>query len=280
MDLVRSSMNLSYLKLTSMLLLLVSSLLAQGQAQSIETDKAHILVLGTFHLANHNKDMFNVQADDMLAPKRQAEIAAFVESLKAFQPTKIAVEAAVGQPELNEKYRQYLAGKYTPTADEIEQIGFRLAKELGHTQLYPINVMADFPFEAVQDFAKKNGKEALLNHTLEQAPRQVEKISDTLKNGTVGDVLRYMNQEEEIRKDQALYMTFARFAGNGEYPGPDLLTAWYGRNARIFGNLRNAIDSPTDRVLVIYGAGHAYWLERDVLDSDDLILDRLADYVH
>jgi len=32
-------------------------------------------------------------------------------------------------------------------------------------------------------------------------------------------------------------------------------------------------------VLVIYGSGHAYWLERDVLDSDDLILDRLADYV-
>ncbi len=159
-------------------------------------------------------------------------------------------------------------------------MAFRLAKELGHAQLYPINVMADFPFEAVQDFAKKNGKEELLNRTLEQGPKQVAKISDRLKNGTVGDVLRSMNQEEEIRKDQALYMTFARFAGNGEYPGPDLLTAWYGRNTRIFGNLRNVIDSPADRVLVIYGAGHAYWLERDVLDSDDLVLDRLADYVH
>jgi hypothetical protein len=280
MDLVRSSMTFSYIKLTSMFLLLVPSLLAQGQAQSIEADKTHVLVLGTFHLANHNKDMFNVQADDMLAPKRQAEIAAFVESLKAFHPTKIAVEAAAGQPELNQKYRQYLAGKYTLTADEIDQIGFRLAKELGHTQLYPINVMADFPFEAVQDFAKKNGKQELLNQTLEQGPKQVEKISDTLKNGTVGDVLRYMNQAEEIRKDQAFYMTFARFAGNGEYPGPDLLTAWYGRNIRIFSNLRNVIDTPADRVLVIYGAGHAYWLERDVLDSDDLTLDRLADYVH
>ncbi len=110
-DRVRSSMNLSHLKLTSMLLLLASTLLAQGQAQSSEADKAHILVLGTFHLANHNKDMFNVQADDMLAPKRQAEIAALVESLKAFQPTKIAVEAAVGQPELNQKYQPILGRK-------------------------------------------------------------------------------------------------------------------------------------------------------------------------
>jgi hypothetical protein len=273
-------MNFSRLKLTATLLLAVWCFVGQSQAQSSGPAKAHVLVLGTFHLANHNKDMFNVQADDMLAPKRQAEIAAFVESLKAFQPTKIAVEVAVGQPELNQKYQQYLAGKYTLTADEVDQIGFRLAKELGHAQLHPINVMADFPFEAVQDFAKKNGKEELLNRSLEQGPKGVEKISDWLKNGTVGDVLRNMNQEEEIRQDQALYMTFARFAGNGEYPGPDLLTAWYGRNIRIFGNLRNVIDSPSDRVLVIYGAGHAYWLERDVLDSDDLVLDRLADYIH
>jgi len=142
-------MNFSRLKLTVMLLLPVLSLLGHSQAQSSGPAKPHVLVLGTFHLANHNKDMFNVQADDMLAPKRQAEIAAFVESLRGFQPTKIAVEVAVGQVELNQKYQQYLAGKYTLTADEVDQIGFRLAKELGHTQLYPINVMADFPFEAV-----------------------------------------------------------------------------------------------------------------------------------
>jgi hypothetical protein len=263
-----------------MLLLPVLSFLAQSQAQSGAAAKAHVLVLGTFHMANPGRDMFNVQADDMLAPKRQAEIAAFVEALKAFRPTKIAVEAPVDKPEINQKYQQYLAGKYALTAGEVDQIGFRLGKELGHTQLYPINVMADFPFEAVQDFAKKNGKEELLNRSLEQGPKGVARISDWLKNGSVGDTLRHMNEEEEIRQDQALYMTFARFAGNGEYPGPDLLTAWYGRNIRIFGNLRNVIDSPSDRVLVIYGAGHAYWLQRDVLDSSDLVLDRLADYVH
>ena len=72
----------------------------------------------------------------------------------------------------------------------------------------------------------------------------------------------------------------ARFAGNGEYPGPDLLAEWYRRNARIFSNLRNIIDSPEERVLVIYGAGHEYWLQRDVADSDDLVLDQLSDYVH
>jgi len=38
------------------------------------------------------------------------------------------------------------------------------------------------------------------------------------------------------------------------------------------------IDSPDDRVLVIYGSGHLFWLQRDVFDSPDLELVRLSDY--
>ena len=94
----------------------------------------------------------------------------------------------------------------------------------------------------------------------------------------MGDTLRYINQESQVQSDQALYMRLMRFAGKGEYPGPDFLAEWYRRNARIFSNLRNIIDSPSDRVLVVYGSGHAYWLERNTLDSDDLMLERLSAY--
>ena len=117
-------MNFSQLKLAALLLLSALSLPAQGQAQSSGADKAHVLVLGTFHMANPGRDMFNVQADDMLAPKRQTEIAAFVEALKAFRPTKIAVKALVGQPEINQKYQQYLAGKYALSASEVDRSAF------------------------------------------------------------------------------------------------------------------------------------------------------------
>lgn len=33
--------------------------------------KARVLVLGVFHMANPGKDVFNLQVDDVLAPKRQ-----------------------------------------------------------------------------------------------------------------------------------------------------------------------------------------------------------------
>ena len=35
---------------------------------------------------------------------------------------------------------------------------------------------------------------------------------------------------------------------------------------------------PSNRVLVIYGSGHLFWLQRDVLDSADLELARFSDY--
>src|SRR6266480_6379038 len=55
--------------------------------------RAEILVLGVYHMANPGHDIVNMQADDVLAPKRQAELAQLVEVLKNFHPTKIAIEA-------------------------------------------------------------------------------------------------------------------------------------------------------------------------------------------
>lgn len=266
--------------LTTSILLSSLCVLAQTSPTSGPRTKAHVLVLGTFHMANPGRDVFNLQVDDMRAPQRQAEIAAFVENLKAFHPTKIAVEAPLGDQKTNQKYRDYLAGKYELTASEVDQIAFRLAKEMGFKQVYPVDIMGDFPWEAVADFAKKNGKEQLMNEIVSSAPRELEKESAILKNGTVSDLFVHINAAEQVREGNALYMGMARFAGNGEYPGPDLMAAWYRRNARIFGNLRNVIESPDDRVLVIYGAGHTYWLQRNVLDSDDLALEQLSDYIH
>jgi hypothetical protein len=240
---------------------------------------AHVMVLGTFHMANPGRDIFNLQVDDVLAPKRQKEIAETVAALKKFRPTKIAIEAGVDSKKVRQEYQDYLDGKYTLTRNEIDQLGFRLAKGLGHKQVYPIDVDGDFPLDKMQEFAKKNGKEQALNEWMAKIPKLLEHESAILKQGTVSDLLLFLNGKEQVRTDQELYMDFAQFAGGGEYPGPDLLAEWYRRNARIFANLRSIIASPEERVLVIYGSGHLYWLQRNVLDSRDLVLDRFGDFV-
>jgi len=82
-------------------LILVSAVLASGQERATPPEtmaRAEVLVLGTYHMANPGRDIFNTQADDVLAPKRQAEIAQLLEVLKKFQPTKVAIESDPGGP--------------------------------------------------------------------------------------------------------------------------------------------------------------------------------------
>ena len=53
---------------------------------------AKIMILGTYHMDNPRLDAKNLEADDVLLPKRQREIAELNEKLARFNPTKIAVE--------------------------------------------------------------------------------------------------------------------------------------------------------------------------------------------
>src|ERR687886_439400 len=89
--------------------------------------RVEVLVLGVYHMANPGRDIVNMQADDVLAPKRQAEIAEVIAVLKKFQPTKIALEAGFENDAISKRYGDYLLGKHELTRNETEQIGFRLA---------------------------------------------------------------------------------------------------------------------------------------------------------
>jgi hypothetical protein len=256
----------------------LASLAAVVVAQTPPAPRPHVMVLGLYHMDNPGLDMNNVNSDDVLNAKRQKEIAELTAVLAKFHPTKIAVEAPFDDPKAQQRYAAYLHGDYTLTRDETEQIGFRLAKQLGHAQIYPIDSKGDFPFEAVAKLASDTGQQAALDDLMSQGKNTVDAIDNKLKTGTVLDTLRFMNSPDEVAAGETFYMKLARFANKNNYAGPDLLAEWYRRNIRIYANLRSVITSPDDRVLVLYGAGHLYWLQRNVLDARDLTLDQLSDY--
>ena len=104
------------------------------------TKKPTVMILGSGHLANPGADAFNFKMDDVLASKRQREIGQLVTQLKAFQPTKIALEEDERfDPEINANYQHYLKGTYELKRGEGDQIGFRLAKQMGHPKLYGVD---------------------------------------------------------------------------------------------------------------------------------------------
>ena len=229
-----------------------------------------LMLLGAYHMGNPNLDKFNVEADDVLAPKRQAEIEEVVKKLAAFQPTKIAIEAPFGDSAWIALYQKYLSGNYEPGRDEREQIGFRLAKMLGHETIYPIDVRMDLDAPGLeQAIAADPARHGARMAELEQyGQNAITAMNGWLKEGTIADMLYKMNLPEFLDLNYQLYLRFFLPTVDGDnYAGADLVATWNQRNLRTMSNLHQIGLTPDDRVLVIFGQGHVSLFDRIARDS-------------
>jgi hypothetical protein len=240
--------------------------------------KPEILIVGTYHMANPGRDIFNMSADDVLSPKRQAEIAQLLAVLKRFQPTKIAVESTVYEDRVKKQYADYLAAQYTLTRNEIDQIGYRLAQELGMKAVFPVDYDGDFPMQRVVNYAKANGKAPQLDQLMAEIGDMVKTQGEFLRSHTVLETLVSMNADDRVAQDVGFYYREAHFGEPGDYAGPDLLTNWFQRNVRIYNNITNLIESPNERILVLYGAGHLGWLRQCAESDPSVRLRKLSEF--
>src|SRR2546426_12057529 len=76
----------------------------EGAPSKAAARRAEVLVLGVYHMANPGQDVYNMEADDVLSPKRQKEIAELARVLEKFQPTKVAVEADYSRDIVPKRY--------------------------------------------------------------------------------------------------------------------------------------------------------------------------------
>jgi hypothetical protein len=239
--------------------------------------KAQILFLGTYHMAG-SSDYIQTAADDVLAPKRQREVQELVDRLAAFRPTKIMVEAAVPRDSsLNANYRNYVAGRDTLTRNEIDQIGFRLAKQLGHKRIYAIDYKQNEDMGSVMAWAGQHGDTSFIN-LVQRFGQRVQAQGERRRGMTITEYLRMINSAEEDAVGQTAYLRMARVGRDTTYVGADVVATRYARNLRIYANLARLAE-PGDRVLVIYGAGHGHLLREFIRYSDDLELVSAAEYL-
>ncbi len=225
------------------------------------TPPVQVMVLGTFHLDNPGQDIANIQVDDVLAAKRQSEIGQILDGLARFAPTKIAVESQRRQAGtlLSERYPQFLAGTLPPSKSEVVQYGFRLAQRLHHQNVYAVDVQGDFPFDAVMAFAKKDGRDAAIGAQIQWIQSEIAKQSEFLKTHSLSGLLRMQNDPAEIAKGNGFYLDLLNYGALDDQPGAALVSAWYARNINICARIVQTAK-PGDRVLVIFGSGHAFLL--------------------
>jgi hypothetical protein len=238
------------------------------------------LVLGSYHMASPGRDLHNSRVDDVMAPRRQQEIAALLEVLKRFNPTKVAIEASVTSQSARREYADYVAGRYTLAPNEIDQIGYQLARKMGHSEIYPVDEDGDFPFYRVRNYAVANGKKNLFDAAQAVTAERVRTQDAYLATHTILQYLALLNSDSSsARAVGEYYNSFLPFGEPWEYAGADLIASWFQRNLRIYSNVRGLIQSPDDRILVIYGYGHLGWLRQIVASDQGVQLRSLSEFM-
>jgi hypothetical protein len=261
----------------------ISALAASAEApsplisQRAPAERPRLMVVGVAHFDNPARDVVNTQVDDVLTPKRQQEILAIVDQLAKFRPTHVAVEwPATKQEKLDARYAAYRGGTYALTRDERDQLGLRLAGKLRLPRVDAVDWLDEPPGKDedydYQTYATAPDAKARLAALSD--PKKGEQESALLARSTMGGFLAYLNSPTHLAEMQSEYFDFAMLGDDEKVPGPNWVGAWYTRNLRIFAKLVRIADRPSDRVLVIYGAGHAYLLNQYATDSHAFRIER------
>lgn len=254
-----------------------------NQANAQETDlkspseffpnkKTKILVVGTIHLDYPNLDVAKTDKTnqiDVLDKSKQKEVTELVNYIKQFRPTKIVIEAW-DSFNATQKLREYKNGKYRNERSERYQLGMRIASELNLDTLYSIDaepMAADlyeldstYTMSLFKDFDYKSD-----DPLWKTTKNWYETIGKLPQEMNLLDYYKYINSKEHHKYEFGAYLV-GDFKLENERGADILSVGWYNRNLRIFRKIQKINESTDDRILVIYGNGHAAIL-RQLFDS-------------
>jgi len=161
-----------------------------------------------------NGVLLNPVTDGILSPKRQAEIIEVAKSLKKFQPTQIALEVL---KRLNKEYRSYLNGNFQLTANEIHQIGFRLAEEMKIERLHASDWNENLEnIPDVASWAEKNGSQ-IFAEIVKRGEEWAGRVQEYLQSHPIREFLLWLNLPENWKTNHRMYMHLA-CVGSREEP--------------------------------------------------------------
>lgn len=240
-------------------------------AQPPAAARARIMVVGVYHLDRPGLDLVNPTVRDVLVEERQREIAAVIEGLAGFAPTHIAIEQTLEQTEvLKQQYQAFCAGQLRSSRSEVHQLGFRLAMRMKHEQVWPVDHRTDMDMGPTMRLAPRVGQKEFVEAQMAKAQRVGEYIESVDRACTLGEALAVMNQPRLLEQSHGFYVDLLRVNRADRYPAAELLEKWYGRNVRIFCNLRRLAEEPGDRVLLFIGQGHVPIIRTLIMQSSDL----------
>lgn len=217
---------------------------------------AQVMLFGTFHFKDAGLDTVKVKDIDIFTGENQAYLEALTQRLQGFKPTRVLLEYSPESDELvNERYREYLAGNYELGANEIYQLGFRIAKLAGHERVYSFDYRGvEWEAEAMYEYAEQHDSPEMKAHNefIESYTAESEQARATM---SLKQLLQRQNDPDADRSNMDLYLaTNAIGAGDG-YSGAVAAASWWKRNFFMYANIQK-LAAPGERVIAIGGSGH------------------------
>ena len=248
--------------------------------------KHQVMVFGTFHfdMATDGSDVKEGKKMDVLSKENRIHLDTILERMKKFNPTKIAIEwTSKLQGKRDFQYRQYVEGKFELPRNETFQVGFRLAKELGHQKLYCIDNRPVMPeaigeIDDIDQFADSLGQSIPFHRYDKENRRFIDYTSKIQKEYELLDVIKLYNSEVYTTRSKQLWTTgMVNLGVYHNYAGTDLTGYWFERNTRIFANAANLVEADGERILIIYGAAHKWILDELFESSPEFTLIQFND---
>ena len=254
-------------EICAVLLLQMFAMSAAGEAAQISSSEpkpsapTQVAILGV-----HQPDGLT---KDTLSPQRRADFQLALERLTTFQPTIVAVQGPFGKTSPVDRYQRFLTGgqQLVPFSDEVEELTFRLAKQLGHQVIFPIDLqMKPYPDPLPELLERSPSNQAIYQEMIEYGTRLAEKQKDLLAEKSFLEFLIYLNSQEAISENHRFYSDFIiRMGVEESYAGADVIANWYEHNLKIFHNLhRITAGHSGQRVLTIIAQDHVKHL-RDLI---------------
>lgn len=230
--------------------------------------KIKVYLLGTFHFAQTDSTY------DVLSERHQRSIAKLCESIQRQRPDKVFVERMPEfehQNRVDSLYQVYRAGQFKPRRNEIYQVGFRVAKALGHPTIY----QCDHPgmygkhYQQCLEYAEKNGQMDILNAKAKGTTQVLEdRINDDslFRKLDLLDYLKWLNSEPLHRASHAHYINvypqvgytdvFDTKGDDDYFLGSELTADWYRRNIKIYAKIIAQLDYSEQAIFLIIGNDH------------------------
>jgi len=267
-------------------LTLALALTAAATDANADARPTEVMVLGVYHFDNPGRDDHNLDVDDYLTPERQAEIDAVNDRLVAFAPDRVFLEQHTSQQvRIDSLYDAYRHGDLDlATLDrarnEVFQLGFKVARRLGHKRVYCIGARNLWFSGHVRTIADSLGIDALDTYD-DGVDDHLEDMQTYTRTHTVLDNLIRTNLPDDVMANHRFYVaglpyvldpgrpeayeilqeerdgtSYAALAIEDRYIGAELTAEWYRANIKVYANILHHTAPDDERLLVIYGQGH------------------------